>query len=123
MVDKYLLQFASNCKYYLTSLITKPTTITSNSRSCIDHILARCLVNLNLESWVVDAGVTDHRMTVFCLKIDKMVKTVNKSIKNKKLNFELFKKKIEERSWDEVFLADNVLLAFESFISSLKLVC
>lgn len=54
--------------------------ITSNLRSCIHHILVRCSVSFNMESvsWMVDAGVTDHRMMVICLKIKKIVKTVNK---------------------------------------------
>lgn len=33
---------------------------------------------------MVNAGVTDHRKTVVCLKVDKIVKTVHKSINHKK---------------------------------------
>jgi hypothetical protein len=72
LVDSYNLVTSS---YGLLPLITDPTRVSDMSCSCIDHMLIRCFQKIKIEcvSWVVDAGITDHRMTVGCFKIDLIV--------------------------------------------------
>lgn len=117
MVESYLLQIAS---HGLIPLITEPTRVTVNTRSCIDHILVRCAVGVGVESvsWVVEAGITDHRMTVVCLKIDKIIRTENTLTSKHIIDYNLFKTKVQEASWENVYSADNVSLAFNRFINS-----
>lgn len=118
-VDSYLFKMAS---HGLIPLLAQPTRVTVNTSSCIDHIYARCTMSMNVESvsFVVEAGITDHRMTVVCMRAGKVLRLDSASMPKKVLDHSLFKKKIKEKSWVEVYLEDDVSLAFSRFVGIFK---
>lgn len=117
--DDYLITIAS---YGLLSLISDPTRVTENSDSCIDHIFFRSERKLNIEcaSFVIDTGITDHRMTATCMKVNLPTRKANLVSQKEEIDFNKLALKLQSVSWDSVYLAKNVSLAFSLFMSIFK---
>ena len=58
--------------YSLKKLITRPTRLTYNTSSLIDHILTNSIEKI-FQSGIIDSGISDHQV-IFCIKKVKGVK-------------------------------------------------
>lgn len=54
-------------------LIKNPTRISANSSPRIDHVFVRSSVNIKYENGLIESDVSDHRITVVCVKYDRSV--------------------------------------------------
>lgn len=110
-VDNYNITMASNG---LKSVINEPTRITDEHVSLIDHVFVR-LRNIEYESCVIDSQITDHFVTVLCMKYT-CINGTKKNSKGKVINYSILNKIIQQTDWTSVYIAQNVSLAFSEFL-------
>ena len=101
------------------SVINKPTRITKNSVSCIDHIYTNSYFNQNVLSGIIRTDLSDHfpifiianniKITNFSDKITKQITMINKE------NVATFKEKLLETDWSFVLNTQNSNRAYDIF--------
>lgn len=110
--------------YGLDSKINEPTRVTANSQTLIDHVFERHRLSVDpeMEVWVADTDVTDHRATVLCvncLHTASQTKTVSHPYK---INYDKLNNLLSHMDWKDVFLSRNsVSDSFNKFITILNL--
>lgn len=57
---------------------------------------------MEYERFVVDTGVTDHRMTAVCVKYEHMSKSWSMKQQKQRINFAKFEENINKVDWDLV---------------------
>ena len=100
-------------------LINKPTRVTANSATIIDHIFCNEIHNSRLFNGIFVTEITDH-YPIFSINIShKMYARPNyyskRSLTEKNIN--MFIRKIQDRNWDDVLTNSNTDEAFNIFYS------
>lgn len=118
--DDYLTTIIS---YGLHSLITKPTRVTENTASCIDHIVANHPGRAT--SVVIESNFTDHYAVAAAFSIntndddnDTTKRQDNKIVTE--VDVEELKQKLTLEDWNMVIRQDDVNVAVEQFIVTLN---
>lgn len=117
--NDYLIKMAS---HGLKSLNNEPTRVTQSSSTCIDHIFFRCSANSRTQyiGLVIDANITDHKMTAVCITCKRELKTNTKPTSYTKIVYPLLYKLLKKVSWDDVYKAKSASNGFEIFIRKLE---
>ena len=100
-------------------VINKPTRVSHNSATIIDNMWTNFTPITDSKSEIVFSNITDHFPIIYYYK------TVKRINERKLVSFRrvgecfdnLFKERISEYSFDEIYTVENVDLAFEKFSS------
>lgn len=103
------------------SYINKPTRVTENYMSIIDHIFVRQNVRVkqkvNLSSFVIEIELTDHYATFLSLNIQQRTH-LNSSCaqKVKIINYNRLNKSLNNVKWDDVLQTNNAQEGYDIFL-------
>ena len=104
----------------MMSVINKPTRISKNSVSCIDHIYTNSFINHEILAGIMKTDVSDH-FPVFI--IDKNIKTTNYPDKIEKeirainnINIIKFKNILNKTDWMVVLNTQDPNRAYDVFL-------
>ena len=111
--------------FNLFPIITKPTRLNNNINainqfSLIDHIWSNFKTGFDHASGIIECSLTDH-FPIFYLfreKLDKIVKVSQYRVFNNNLR-EKFSNLVNNTSFDEVFIMNNLDFAFDFFYKKL----
>ena len=110
------------CCHGFLSAINKPTRVQESTRTCIDHIFIKdnCKNN-SVNSIVYETCITDHYSVL--IEVFKAEKTNNGN--NSKRFKNIFKKdkftsEVGKVNWNVVYLENDINLASDRFVSTLK---
>ena len=104
----------------LLQLITKPTRVSTNSATCIDHILTN-KVTSSYTSYIVTAKLSDH-FPIFYTRDSRRVQFLPPSVKSRNFsteNISKFKNAISCLRWGEVLACTDAQSAYTAFLSQL----
>ena len=100
-------------------LVNRPTRVTKNTATCIDHIYTNSYHDQNILSGIIKNDLSDHfpvfliyeniNATTFPDKVNKQIKIINKSTLNK------FKRELSQHDWSLVTSSDNPNQGYEVF--------
>lgn len=97
-----------------THCIRKPTRISDNSTSCIDHILVN--FNKDLRSVIFQNSITDHYMTMLGFNHNSRLVGINKKDFYEVFDQLKISNLLENENWISVLSRDNVEIAFKEFM-------
>lgn len=102
--------------------INKPTRVTENTATNIDHIFLKNTANkLNSLPFILTTAITDHYATILYLtESNDDQNYVNVSYNKKTINHTKLMKKLEREDWQEIYREQNVTTATKKFILKLK---
>lgn len=109
-------------EYGFISLINKPTRNVNGTSSCLDHIFLRAK-NIDTDSMrpvVLHSPITDHFPTLLAFPLIKNIHSKVGTIEYNKLNYCKLKQMASVESFNTVYLSQDVNLATDSFIKTLK---
>lgn len=95
------------------SLINIPTRVVNNSQTCIDHVLLRNALPLNVECNVVDLNITDHN--ALNISISEICCITERPKYCKLVNYKMLRRQLQLASWDDVYNVNNVDLSVSNF--------
>ena len=104
----------------MLSLINRPTRITDNSATLIDHIWSNCFTKVKYDG-ILYTHISDHFRIFSAFDIEG----VNEKVDNKKhiyfrnfsdLNVENFKNDLQQTFWDLIFGTDDANVAYKNSI-------
>ena len=129
-LDKNLLPEIKRCKefcsmYCLSQLIDCPTTITSNTSTLIDHILANTQENIS-QSGLIDTAISDHSLIYWTRKISNAKCNRHKEITFRSLkNYspDEYKRTMERVSFSNYENFNNPDVAYSDCIVILAWLC
>ena len=98
-------------------LINKPTRVTANSTTIIDHVYCNEIHNSRLFNGILITEITEH-YPIFCINIShemhvKPTHCSKRSLTEK--NIRIFIQKIQRRDWDDILSMQNIDDAFNIF--------
>lgn len=101
--------------------IDKPTRVTSDSQTCIDHIFIRHNTFNNIKTAIVETSITDHYSIIMeiCLGMGKN-KTVDGSKHRSTIDKEALSKRISECDWNSVLETENVNTSSALFMDKIR---
>ena len=106
----------------LFPLIDKPTRITVQSATLIDNIFSNVL-NVSHECGLLLADISDH-LPVFCVSNYKLHSEQDNEFifyrKKCEGSMSMFKEKLNNESWNSVYLTNNAHRSYDIFISIIK---
>ena len=103
-------------------LINRPTRVTRNSATCIDHILTNSFIDTNIESGIFKSDMSDH-FSVFC-NIKTIVSTDSDKtiIHKRKINDDTiddFKYLLQHVNWDDI-ISNSTKESYDNFINKFR---
>lgn len=106
------------------SCINKPTRISENSSSVIDHIFIKSddLHNdtIGIKPIIFNTAITDHYTIALSLKLVAPRKNMPHSSVINKINFDQLYDLLQKESWEDVINCTNIEVAYNVFINKLK---
>lgn len=117
-VDNYLIKTSS---HGLFPLIEQPTRVTTETSTCIDHILFRRNINdrITYDSGVINSDIGDHRMTYINLKhLMNPTNHVKETVS--KVDINTFKEKVSNTNWSGVYSVKDPSEGFFILINTLQ---
>ena len=120
--NKFISEYVDNLfSFGFLQIVTKPTRISVNSATLIDHILTNSL-NESFESFLLCWQISDHLPLVHNLTFKKS-KLVHPKIKSRNfssVNIERFKKSLSNFKWDHVIAETCPQAAYTNFSNTLN---
>ena len=123
-----VLDYESNKKvqYFLSSMfqynmiptINKPTRVTRNTATAINHIITNTVISgIQHRSGIIKTDISDHFPIVFALNTcEKCEPEDKKQFIDKRIYEELFKHELSQIEWNNIIKTlDNPNTAYESF--------
>lgn len=107
------------------SIINSPTRITQTSRTLVDHIFIRH-ASMNLfKCAIFDVGLTDHCLLGLKMNYSKTCVASNESSSlpsthKQIVDYDLIKNKLQEETWQECFLSNDVNFCYNLFYKTLS---
>jgi len=104
----------------LLQIITKPTRVTANSATCIDHILSNKIMPSYL-TYIVTAKISDH-FPIFFSRDSRRTQFSPPSVKSRNFsteNIKKFKNSISSLHWGEVLACSDAQIAYSAFLNQL----
>ena len=100
--------------------INKPTKVTRQSATEVDHILTNCFVNFDLKTAIFKSDITDHFPISFFLPMTNgFSKTepiyIHKRIINNNA-IEMFHQKLHDTDWAEIETSRNPYVCYKIFL-------
>ena len=97
-------------KNIMTPRINKPTRVTRQSATTIDHILTNCFLNFDFKTAIFKCDISDHfRISSFLTVTNEFSKTepiyIHKRINDNAI--EVFRQKLHETDWTEIESSRN----------------
>ena len=107
------------CSFGFLQIVTKPTRITENSATLIDHILTNSSNNV-FESLLLLWKISDHLPLIhnISFKKSKIKPPIVKSRNFSQANVNRFKKALHNYNWDHVISENCPQLAFTNFTNT-----
>ena len=118
--NKFISQYIDNlCSFGFLQIVTKPTKITENSATLIDHILTNSS-NKVFESLLLLWKISDHLPLIhnISFKKGKIKPPIVKSRNFSQANVDRFKKALHNYNWDHVISENCPQLAFTNFTNT-----
>ena len=117
-VEKFLNQIFS---HNIIPTINKPTRVTRNTATAIDHFITNAVVDTQFKSGIIQTDLLDHFPILFALQTNEnMVKKHNEHSVYKKFyakkSTNLFKQKLHETSWDNIKNIKELNEAYKKFL-------
>ena len=108
----------------LHQVITKPTRITKNSRTLIDHAIVTNAKNVSLADCIDAGGISDHHLIFLAYTMKKpKFKPYTITTRNfKRINWDAFYQDLEELPWENSFNNSDVnskVTIFETYTNEL----
>ena len=106
-------------RHGLISTVNKPTRVTNNTVTAIDHIITNSVINTDFKSGIIKTDISDQFSILFIFK--RVVDTTDRREELiYKRNYsgnsiETFKQKLREVNWNEVKLSNNVNKSYDKF--------
>ena len=103
--------------YGFMPLINKPTRVTSQSATIIDHIYCNDVHNSHLLNGILVTDITDH-YPIFSININQDIQAKTLYFTNRSLcdnNIDTFVDKLRLCDWNDVYTQNNVNDAFQHF--------
>lgn len=106
----------------LLSFINEPTRVTGNSNTCVNHVFFRKKVNTNLDlnCFLIDSFITDHKMTAACVKCAPEEPSATNETSTKPLNLEKLSNLLRGINWSDVYKSSDVSMGFNLFLSKVN---
>ena len=100
-------------------LITKPTRVTKNSATLIDHILTNNIhSHVNNKQGILCSSISDH-FAIFHIALHAKQNNANTLIDYhrdmRKSNVLRFNNEIAQTSWDDIYQCNDIQLAYSTF--------
>lgn len=109
-------------KYGYISLINKPTRVTNETKSCIDHLFLKSDIkttNTSFKSFIIETDITDHYTIYLNLPIESVKPcTGNKSII--RTDYDKVFQLLSFENWDNVYNYSNSNTCINNFVNTLK---
>lgn len=111
-------------KYGYISYINKPTRVTTENSSCIDHIFIKTKIDKNkfkFSSYILESTITDHCPVLLNIETENNLITSNNS-KNviKTINYNKMLQLLSQENWENVTNYNNSNICTDNFINTLK---
>ena len=114
-------------KYGFVQLVSRPTRITENSCTLIDHVYSNNIEN-TISCNILTTDISDHLATLTSInlggkKLNKRSKLINKNGANKNIMFRVYKEEndqkfqelIQGENWEKVFDSDDAAAQYNKF--------
>lgn len=109
-------------------IITDPTRITSETKSCIDHINLRTKNNIKdllVSGYVLQSDITDHLPILINFEFKNNKNNQTKETQKRKfkisIDYESFNKDLNEETWHNILDCEDVVRATNNFIDIYKM--
>lgn len=112
-------------KYGYVSYINKPTRITTETTSCIDHIFIKSTINecqFKFSSFILECTITDHCPVLLNLEFNNNIETLEKNSKNQisTINYNKLLQLLSQENWEHVTNYNNSNICTDNFIYTFK---
>ena len=107
-------------EYGLFPVINKPTRVTENTATAIDHIITNSLLHETIRTGIIKLNISDHFPIFLIAETEKRitpegkVQTTKRSVNNK--TKEKFKNVLKKMTWDDVISPKQTDSAYEAFV-------
>ena len=108
-------------EYGFVPFINKPTRVTKNTATAVDHIITNSLLLETINTGILKLDISDHFPIFLIPKKEKnmrpegKVKITKRLINNK--TKEKFKNHLQEMTWDDVISSKETDSAYETFLN------
>ena len=108
-------------EYGFVPVINKPTRVTKNAATAIDHVITNSLLHRTLNTGILKLNISDHFPIFFIAKTEKKmtqkgkVQITNRLINNK--TKEKFKNALQKMTWDDLISSKQTDFACEAFLN------
>lgn len=103
----------------LKSLINKYTRVTTNSKTCLDHIFCSDQEK-DVSGHILKTSITDHYMTALSFKLQTAQQTKTKTHTVQRINYNLIERLLLGENWETVLNEKNVNECTEIFLTTLQ---
>ena len=108
-------------EYGFVPVINKPTRVTKNTATAIDHIIANSLFHRTINTGILKLDISDHFPIFLIAKTEKKVTPegkvqITKRLTNNKTKGK-FKNALQEMTWDDVISSKQTDFAYEAFLN------
>jgi len=104
-----------------TSLINKPTRVTENSETCIDHIHMKSKNSLQLNKYpvILQTSITDHYATLVGIELKSDI-SGQRQKEITKVDFEKLQELLSTQTWETIIEIKNSQEAYREFINKIN---
>ena len=107
-------------RHGLIPAVNKPTRITRNTVTAIDHIITNSVINAEFKTGIIKTDISDHFPIFFIFKCvvdttearEKFIYKRNYSSNS----IETFKQKLREVNWNDLTMQTNLTLNFLRYV-------
>ena len=114
-------------RYGMVPVINKPTRVTKDTATCIDHMFTNSIINTEIKSAILKADISDHFpiLVVAKVKVDFNIKTEQYILKRNiyDQSIKKFKQKLRDVTWDDIKIFDSVNHSYNRFLQNFLLRC
>ena len=114
-------------RYGMVPVINKPTRVTKDTATDIDHMFTNSIINTEIKSAILKADISDHFpiLVVAKVKVDVNIKTEQYILKRNiyDQSIKKFKQKLRDVTWDDIKIFDSVNHSYNRFLQNFLLRC
>ena len=105
----------------MVPVINKPTRVTKNTATAIDHIITNSLLHRTINTGILKLDISDHFPIFLIAKTEKKMTPegkvqITKRLINNKTK-EKFKNALQEMTWDDVISSKQIDSAYKAFLN------